>query len=336
MSCSCGIDTTCHGSPSGVKKMSMEELISQLSDQINEKRANRKNKQVAIERALGELNLSPAFEFCVNLDLSSRSCENPLPCCGMENMKLQVNLGCDTCWKDLEIFKINCGKLVIPNPFSGEARAIVSVYNEIVENAETVSQVKKLDCGVEIYVKGQPDFPPSGFLRVGCQDFFYTCRAGKEFEDNGIAGEEITEDLEEAGRTRVCGVHTTIFAHPVDDCGRIIEWSSVESIPAGSVVEFLVAFQDPGYLNALLSSAVENVLLALMDGCANDRDLTRYQNLLKIYQGRSQKLRSMQRRTKRKGIRYSNDFRGLYEGAPLSGWHSSNARLHNPRIGGGW
>ncbi len=308
-----------------------DEAVASLQAMIKERAAKLADYQKVIEMAMGQLEEIQAFSYCDDgICIDGSGCGISFPCCGVTSYELYVRDGCPDCWEFMPS-RLACGKIQTSIPFAATGKLVVYGRNRYVPDQATVAD-SLLDASTgdyTIYLDGQPEIQPFGFIQICDNVFFYYCKSGKQwaadagidYPDHLYYGEDETEFLPEdpphadpdfstVAGYRPLGTHTALQVRANVRCGRLDTIDPV-AILAGAVVKFPMAFDTRRHVNLLLYTAAEMLYIRLISSCSSPKDIERYTGMNDYYAKKAQAERLMIRPLKKKRLvnHNANDFR---------------------------
>lgn len=309
----------------------VEQLRVMLAELANERSASQRQYELALERAIAELENYSAWGVTYRVTIDETLCLQPLPCCGIKEFSYQTqvfqNCQGEGCYQNVSGIVLEHGQLRVPRHAYGDGLLTVYGFNRSTANQQTVSGADLVDDEYHIYIKGQPDIPSFGFLRI-CEDlFFYRCKSGYEWTPEvGLTAEDYTiqllstdevdstegltvdPDFTGLGKYRPPGANTVLYAVPVDECGRVQQVYPDRLFP-GTTVEFPIAYSAHAYANLLLAVAANHLYRSLISSCTSTKDVERFSKTQEYYQGERQRLLAKLPRTKKPKVKAQNVYR---------------------------
>lgn len=308
-----------------------DEAVASLQAMIKERSAKLADYQAVVQMAMGQLEEIQAFSYCDDgITIDGSGCGISFPCCGVKSYELYVRDGCPDCWEFMPSH-LSCGKIQASIPFAATGKLVVYGHNRYVPDQATVAD-SVLDATTgdyTIYLDGQPEIQPFGFIQICDNVFFYYCKSGKQWAaDTGIDypdhlyyGEDETEFLPEdpphadpdfsaVAGYRPLGTHTALQVRANVRCGRLDTIDPV-AILAGAVVKFPMAFDTRRHVNLLLYTAAEMLYIRLISSCSSPKDIERYTGMNDYYAKKAQAERLMIRPLRKRRLvnHNANDFR---------------------------
>lgn len=311
--------------------ISNDEAVTQLRALARERAAKLADYELAIQMAMNQLEQLQAYMYCDdNITIDGSGCGVSFPCCGVTSYELYVRDGCPDCWEFMPS-KLACGKIQTSIPFCATGKLVVYGRNRYVPDQHTVADsVLDSETGdYTIYLDGQPEIQPFGFIQI-CDDiFFYYCKSGKvwaadagiDYPDHLYYGEDETEFLPEdpphadpdfttVAGYRPLGTHTALQVRTNVRCGRL-DVTDPAAILAGTLVKFPMAFDTRRHANLLLYTAAELLYMRLISSCSSPRDIERYTGMNDYYAKKALAERAYVRPLKKHRLvnNSANDFR---------------------------
>ena len=304
-----------------------DQLVTELSELVSERNASSAQLQQAMRRAISETENYTAWSVTYSVSIDSSLCLQAMPCCGIRNFRYQSRISnChgQGCYRDTNAW-LEHGQLRIPPSAVGDGLLTVYGFNEVTATQETITNADVVGDEYWIYLKGQPEIPPFGFIQICGETFFYRCKSGYEWTQiDGVTEDEYTwmidsevgvssepdvpyPDFTGLGKYRPRGAHTVLYAVPVDNCGRIQQVNPELTFPGTDVV-FPVVYSAQAYTNLLISTAASSLYLSMINSCSSAKDTERYKSMREFYQQDQQRLIAKVPRTKKPRIVTRNDF----------------------------
>lgn len=308
-----------------------DTLVAELGELTNERSASQTQRQLATRRAISEMENYPAWSVVYSVTIDETLCLQPLPCCGITQFSYQTqvfpNCQGEGCYHNVPSATIEHGQLRVPRHAYGDGRLTVYGFNEVTDRQETGPGADVIGGEYHVYLKGQPEIPSFGFLRICEENFFYRCKSGYEWGDeagltigdytiqilstdevdsgDGLSASPTFTDL---GKYRPRGAHTVLYTQPVDDCGRM-QQVQPELLFPGTEVEFPIVYHSSAYANLLLSTAAAHLYMALINSCTSAKDTERFTNMREYYTQEQQRLIAKVPRVKKARVITRNDFK---------------------------
>ena len=309
--------------------MLFSALIAELQNVIKERAAKQADFEQVMQRAIDQFEEIDTYAWCDDITLDGTGCGTSFPCCGVERYELWVLAGCPDCW-EFQPSHLECGVIRTPLAMCATGKLVVFGRNRYLADANTAADATydATTGDYTVYLDGQPEIPPFGFIQH-CQDiYFYYCKSGKnwptdegiDFPDHLYYDEDETDFLPEelhedpdfsaVAGFRPYGNHTALSVRTGIRCGRLDNNTPLE-LPAGSTIQFPLAFYSRLHINALLWTAAEMLYARLVSSCSRQRDIERYTAMQDHYAKRAAAARATMPRLRKKRVmrKDANDFR---------------------------
>lgn len=316
--------------------LTLSEIKSRLQELVKERAAKSADYSEAIQMAVDQIEEIATFAYADdNIVIDGTSCAIALPCAAIQSYELYVRQGCPDCYEFMPS-RLEFNHIRVDIPMRATGKLLIYGSNQYVEDQYTTA-APVYDSASNtwvIYLHGQPEIQPFGFIKIGPDVYLYYCKDGQEWaEDAGIvpgdymytdeecAGTLPEEshgdpDFSEAAGFRPSGVHTALNVVTDVRKGRSDEVDPLQVL-AGTTVSFPLCFDSRNHVNLLLYSAAAHLYVRLISSCSSAKDIERYTAMNDYYEKKATTQRANVRKVRRKKTvrRDANNFR---TSSPLS------------------
>lgn len=316
--------------------LTLSEIKSRLQDLVKERAAKSADYDEAIQMAVDQIEEIATFAYTDdNVTINGTSCAIALPCAAILSYELYVRQGCPDCYEFMPS-RLEFNQIHVDIPMAATGKLLVYGSNQYVEDQHTVATpVYDSTTGTwAIYLDGQPEIQPFGFIKIGPDVYLYYCKDGQQWQaDAGIVPSDYMytdedyadtlpeeshgdPDFSEVADFRPTGVHTVLNVVVDVRKGRSDEIDPLKVL-SGTLVSFPLCFDTRNHVNLLLYSAAAHLYVRLISSCSSQKDIERYTAMNDYYEKKATTQRANVRKVRRKKTvrRDANHFRTT---SPLS------------------
>lgn len=281
--------------PANFRMVTPAEMVADLMERINEGALTERIALNAVRAAINEEDHRPALALRVERTFDDTTCDYVAPCGGARIVSVEVK-GEGNCYEGDCYSPIwwsqERNTISLQAAMNATARITMVLPNRFITDQQTITLAVDEGGVTELYIQGQPDIPPSGIVRICGEAWVYAYKVGVKWASVGVLstdGHSSAAGISSTGATRPDGNHTILYAHRVDNCGRLPDSQLAYTLP-GATVEFPLILQAGIQYEHLLELAMSKVYWMLMSSCRSDRDMNRFATLQKFHEDTATKL----------------------------------------------